>query len=414
MQGESIPEHRKGRALVIHGQFGDFGGAELFSFRVIAILQNRFDEVVVFHAYEPPPFDVVQQRCGVRLDPERVKFVRIALPRSLDLITGGRSDSCALLQYAVVVRAAQRAAPNFDLVASTFAECPIRPERMIQNIHIPMFVSDREGLHYCGMDLSRGRRFLHGLYIWVIRRLTGGSIKRLARQYTVTNSAWTADQYRRIYPGANVRFEYQGVHIGSEEGMPASVPFEKRENRFIMVGRIVPAKRVARAIEIIDALRAKGHDVGLSIVGSGPADYVAQIETTTKTKPWVSLHLDLGRNELEALIMNHKWGIHCYEFEHYGLAPAELQAFGCITFVHDSGGQREIIINPHQRYSDVPDAVSKIDSMLRSPQMQARALELAGEAIATHRDAAFVVHYERLIDEVMADRDDVLSRHVPK
>jgi glycosyltransferase involved in cell wall biosynthesis len=53
--------------------------------------------------------------------------------------------------------------------------------------------------------------------------------------------------------------------------------------------------------------------------------------------------------------------------EHFGMAPAELVRAGCLVWVHDGGGQVEIVDDPRLVYGSVEDAVAKIVATLRDP-----------------------------------------------
>ena len=79
--------------------------------------------------------------------------------------------------------------------------------------------------------------------------------------------------------------------------------------------------------------------------------------------------------------------------EHYGMAVAELVLGGCLTSVHDDGGQVEIVTNPKLRYTSVEDAVEKWDRVLSSPELKA---ELLAEQLA-HREH---LPKERFLEEL--------------
>jgi glycosyltransferase involved in cell wall biosynthesis len=57
--------------------------------------------------------------------------------------------------------------------------------------------------------------------------------------------------------------------------------------------------------------------------------------------------------------------------EHFGMAPAELVAAGCVVWVPDGGGQVEIVGDPRLRYRGVDDAIARIVRTLRDPAEEA-------------------------------------------
>jgi glycosyltransferase involved in cell wall biosynthesis len=83
----------------------------------------------------------------------------------------------------------------------------------------------------------------------------------------------------------------------------------------------------------------------------------------------------LDRDTVERLIVKQRYGLHCTKYEHFGLAAAEMQSLGCIAFVPDYSGQREVVRTAVQRYTDVADAVLKIEMVLQSPAVQRDLLE---------------------------------------
>jgi len=394
------------RALIIHGHFHDLGGAEHFCFRIAGILQNRFNDVVVLHTGASPDLALIEQRTGIRLSGVRFESVKIPFP--IRRLTRGDARSLALLQYAFVVRFARKIASGYDLVVSTFAECSLRQERMIQNIHIPMMVSDTQSLEYCGLHMRRTRRWAQVAYI-ILVKLLAGKMGLVAKQKTVTNSEWTARQFLRHYPGADVRALYHGVDVSLDEASTDWIPFETRANRLTMIGRVAPSKRIEDGIHVAEELRKRGHDVGLDIVGNGSGEYFEKIRRLAAARPWIGFHDSPGRSALEHLAARNKGGLHCYHCENSGLAPGELQALGCICFVHDSGGQREIITDPRQRYTSLDDAIAKIDSALRSSELQKELLARAKLAADRHRGDAFGRNFQALIDTVLTAQKDSAS-----
>ena len=387
------------RAVVVHLGYEEFGGAEFFSIRVIEILQCRFDNVLVLHAGDLPKFEAIMARTGISLNPQRVRFQTISKGRRSRFLNRF-VPSMTLFRLGEIRRLAERVVRDGDVVVSTFAEFPFKRAQLVQALHIPIFVSDRESLLYCGVEACELRRLFRKIHVWLARKYMGLSSVSLADGPVVVNSHWTAEQFRRHYPLADIRVLHHGVSVDLHEGSPGWVPFHEREDSFVIIGRLVKAKRVETAIDIIERVRGLGHEVRLKIIGDGTGDYAAEIFKLAESKPWIDMYPNLSRKELETLVVGQKWGLHCYQFEHYGLAPGELQALGCITFVHDSGGQVEIIDHPAQRYSDVVDAVKKISLVLSSYQLQVSLIANAKASIAHHRGEHFVQKFGSIIEDV--------------
>ncbi|MEO0236271.1 MAG: glycosyltransferase [candidate division WOR-3 bacterium] len=85
---------------------------------------------------------------------------------------------------------------------------------------------------------------------------------------------------------------------------------------------------------------------------------------------WLFIEEGLSRSELIRLISRHRYGIHGKINEHFGIAVAEMVKLGLIVFVHNSGGQVEIVQDPALIYNAEEDAVIKIERILRDESLQ--------------------------------------------
>jgi glycosyltransferase involved in cell wall biosynthesis len=354
------------KVVVVHSNVDAMGGAENHCVRVLSLLQKRFDDITLVHTGGALDADRIFRWCGIRLDPDRVRFVSAA-PKSAFL---QKFLKPVMFSYAAALHKSRALSRDASLVVGTFGECPIDHPRLLQSIHVPLFFYDRESLGYLGFNDPRATRHaMRAAYIILSRLLSGWSRAAVVKPTTITNSHWTREQFERHYGPGSARTIHHGASVSLSPSDSAYLPFSARENNFVILGRVVPNKRVDLAISIVERLREQhSHDVGLRIIGRAAPEYEQEVRALMAGRPWIEWHSDLTRTTLEQLIARQKWGLHCYRFEHYGLAPAELQHLGCITFVPDFGGQTEIITDPRLRYTDMDDAVAKIDAILRAPR----------------------------------------------
>jgi glycosyltransferase involved in cell wall biosynthesis len=369
--------------LLIHGDVYGFGGAENHCVRVAEVLQNLGCQVTLLHAGGPLDADRIYSWCGIRLDPRRVRFITAS---PFDKFPGFLRG-LVLLRYAFVLRAAAALVGGYDLVIGTYGEVPIRVRKLIQSTHVPLFFHDKESLAYLGFnaDRDRLRYWIRILYVLASRRIARWSKPPIeAARLLLTNSGWTARQFLRHYPGAKPQVMYQGAQTELDARSPDFLSFEQRADNFVILGRVAPAKRLEVAVEIIDALRARGREVGLIIIGSGAGGYADEIAGLIEARPHISWRRNLSRREVERLVVTQKWGLHCAPHEHYGLAALELLRLGCVVFVPDNGGQAEVVNDPRLRYSSVEDARVKIEAVLDSPRLQDELRAKLSEVTATH------------------------------
>jgi glycosyltransferase involved in cell wall biosynthesis len=392
------PVENDPRILFIHPDIYAFGGAEQVCVRMMAAAQ-RLGKVSLVH-------------CGGALDCERVwKWLQVALdPGRVEFLTAGSIGTILghtrhkpTIKYALALRYARRIVSEFDLIVGSYGECPIPAKHGIQYIHVPMFSVAPDILHYRNVKHDGPLRArLRPLYVHISRRLSGWDLAEIMRKNTLVNSAWTADIVRQVY-GVPSLVASPGIDVTLRPGGQGWVDWTNREMGFVMLGRIHPGKRIELGIEVIDRIRNHGHDVQLHLVGRGADGYVKQLERSIVGMPHVHMHLNLPRPELEQLIVRQKFGLHACEYEHYGIAAAEMQALGCVVFAPDFAGQREVVTNPDQRYVDVGDAVTKISKLLNDPDLCRR---LAAEGTQRMNDGSAQAFEDRVVailEKALAD-----------
>lgn len=272
----------------------------------------------------------------------------------------------ALLRIGLSMRLVRRelARARYDAVVGTMNELDVG-RRAIQYLHYQWAAYPRPDVDYRWYHVWPALQ----LYRATSNAVAGYRSTRAAANLTLANSRWTAARFEDWY-GQPCRVVYPPV----AGGFPA-VPLADRERAFIVVGRLSPEKELEKVIQILRQVRERGHDVRLRIVGHadhpGYRDHVHAIAAACGD--WIEFHEDLPRADLVRLIARHRYGIHGMHGEHFGIAPAELQMAGCITFVPDDGGPVEIVDGDERvLYHDVDDAVRKISHMLDDAPFEAR------------------------------------------
>jgi glycosyltransferase involved in cell wall biosynthesis len=129
--------------------------------------------------------------------------------------------------------------------------------------------------------------------------------------------------------------------------------------------------------------------------------YVRRLYRAAKAQgDWLSFHQDLPRNTLETLIAQNRYGIHGMVGEHFGIAPAELQKGGCITFVPDDGGPVEIVGHDERLiYHSVDDAVEKIDRMLRDADLRMDVLRGVADRAGRFSETRFMAEILEAVED---------------
>ena len=151
----------------------------------------------------------------------------------------------------------------------------------------------------------------------------------------------------------------------------AGLPWDEREDVVLCVARMSPEKRLVEAVGIVRRLRERGHDLRLAICGlsADPAYRRCLERTVAAAGDWAELDLDLPREALVARMARARYGLHTMIDEHFGIAVAELVRMGCLTFVHGTGGAREIVAEPRLCFASDDEAVEQIARCLTDPDL---------------------------------------------
>lgn len=270
--------------------------------------------------------------------------------------------SLSQLKLHLMMRRSRQLAARHDVVISFDNEAWFGC-RSIQYIHYPwaQWLRPQQDYHWYHFEVLRR------LYDRTVRRLSGFNETDVAHNLSLCNSAYIAQLVRNLYhnrpevlnPPALGNFQRQ--------------PWQERTDRFVALGRISPEKRLIEIIDILQQVRQMGFPLQLDIVGhrDHPEDLIRLKERMKSAGDWVRMHIDVPRTTIDQMLTQGRYGIHAMHGEHYGMAVAEMVVAGRIPFVHNSGGQVEIVEHqPELCFDDIPDAVQKIVAVLSNPDLQ--------------------------------------------
>lgn len=339
-------------------------------------------------AWEPPDLTACNRFFGTSLRP--VDFdLRLAsrLLRRIGMLT---PVPLALVKHGLLLRQARRLAPGFDLLVTADNEADF-DRRGIQYVHYPKLDLERPAVD---LRWYHGSKTLRVLYHRIGRRIGGITTEGVRRNLTLVNSEFIAARIRALH-GIDPIVLHPPV-----PGVFPDVPWEAREDGVVMVGRISPEKRIEDVVEILRRVRARGVAVRLHVVGTDDdPTYTARIRRLAADHvAWITLHENLAREQLVALLARQRYGIHAMEGEHFGIAVAEMARAGCIVFVPRAGGPIEIVGDDDRLLFGSPgEAVEKIDAVVRDPARQ-RALRAHLSRRAERFSAeAFVTRFRELV-----------------
>jgi glycosyltransferase involved in cell wall biosynthesis len=190
----------------------------------------------------------------------------------------------------------------------------------------------------------------------------------LREDAVIANSRWTADRMREhcgvdcaamVYPSVWTEFP--------------DVPWEEKEQAFVMIGRIAPEKRVERAIAILDAVRRRGQALQFHLCGAiGDDAYGQRIALLCREHAdWITVEGRVTGKRKARILAGCRFGIQTREAEPFGITVAEMVKAGAIVFAPDDGGQAEILDVPDLLFADEAEAAEKVLAVLERPKLQA-------------------------------------------
>jgi glycosyltransferase involved in cell wall biosynthesis len=350
------------KVAVLHPRLR-FGGSEAAALWSIEALKGDYDVTLI--TLGKVDFERLNQYHGTRL--QAGEFPVLLAPQPLGL---ARSERFAGLHSAFFDRFCRRVASQFDLLINTYGAPGGWATPTIQLIADFAFV--QAWRFELNPELRDHRPWWYGdtpvrkAYLALCRAIAPPSPNAWAGSLVLANSHWTAQMlHRRLGIEA-------GVLYPPVSGSFPQIPQEERENGFVWVGRVVPEKRVEAAIEILERVRERGHEVHLHILGGldGSAYGRKIAELCRQNAAWIFPEGYVAGERKKLLMAGHRFGIHSRANEPFGIAPAEMVKAGCIVFAPNGGGQVEIINHPALIYEDEEDAVKKIEAVLAAPALQ--------------------------------------------
>jgi glycosyltransferase involved in cell wall biosynthesis len=344
---------------VVHESLAAGGGAEAVGVHTVRALLDRGHDVTLYTDSDPD-LDAVCRYYGV--EPPADAEVRAAAPyarrgvqRLVDGVTAAtHAGDLPLLRRVVVNQAVQRRGDDHDALVSTHGEF-WAGDRSLQYVHFP---------YYSGLAMrTYTSRFADPLYPTYHRACR--ALKRLASDgaagvATVANSEWTASVVAEVY-GTRPTVVYPPVAVDAFD----PPPWEEMEAGFVTVGRPHPEKRQVELVEVVDALRERGHEIHLHVAGGGgSAGYRRRLREMAASRRHVHVEGRLDRDELVELLERHRYGIHGRRHEPFGIAIAEMVAAGSLPFVPAVGGQTEVVAGVddllYDSFEDAPETVSSV------------------------------------------------------
>lgn len=378
--------------VVIGHPMISFGGSESILMWLIEALKQDFDVTVVTTG----GWDLaaLNDYYGTRIGQNDVK-VRIAPVPYL-----AKSLSAAALRGACYQRFARQIAGEYDVRISAYNTTDWGSPA----VH---FIADfswnrelRERLDPPTPGFIYRESLLRRAYLGIAAAYGRPSGRNVLRDdLVIANSRWTAALMKQhcgvdcaavIYPSAWTEFP--------------DVPWEEKEQAFVMIGRIAPEKQIERAIQILEAVRQRGHAIRLHLCGKTENDLYGRriLQLCRERADWIVPEGRVTGANKAQILARCRFGIQTRAAEPFGISVAEMVKAGAIVFAPGDGGQAEILGHPDLLFSNTDEAVEKIIAALEKPSLQS--------ALRTHLTRrAKLFSTQSFVHEVQTFIADVLT-----
>ena len=348
------------RVAVVHPQIVAGGGSEACAMWMLQALQDESRLTLITMGL--PDLESMNRKYGTTVDENKIDGRFLRFP------PGTRKRFDALRGFPLA-RYCRRHARDFDVMISAYNVMDFGVAGIQRIADFSFDDALRRELH--SADGAAGGGFhkaspMRSLYLALARSLSGSRGDGWKRNITVANSEWTRDLLRERFGVAS-----DVVYPPVAGGFPA-VPWNEREDGFVVIGRLVPEKGVRQVIEILGDVR-KEKPVHLHIVGRRERTaYAREVEALCRrNRDWVHLEGEKYGPEKAEFLARHKYGISGCRNEAFGIAVAEMVKAGSIVWVPDGGGQKEIVAHPGLVYSGPGHAAALILAALGEPAVGA-------------------------------------------
>jgi len=337
--------------LVVHPYLDIYGGGERVCHGVIKTLVNHGQKVELLTF----DFDAARYR-----DIVGEEFPKQVVVHSLGQRTKEKPPFTIYKRHRNFVKLLKkyRGKLDYDYLFSTQSSSPFEPvflnkaKKNIAYVHFPE-------IHY---DYARGT-FKRKLYLWLFKHWVEQGIDKL--DLVFCNSNYTKEALTALWKTrGEPMVVYPPVNL---DKFWCSKPLSQRKKQVVYTARFIPAKR---------------HEILKRLALDLPKyEFISVGGLIEAEKNWFNhLSADLPQNytlktnlpgpQLLSILQNSRIYVHLMEGEHFGIAPVEGLASGCVTLVHDSGGMREFIPQEY-RWKTYEDLKAKIVKIMESADEEA-------------------------------------------
>jgi len=280
---------------------------------------------------------------------------------------------------------------QYDYLFSTQSSSPFEPvnlkkaKKNIAYVHFPE-------VHF-SYDHSNFKR---KVYLWLFKKWVEQGINKL--DLVFCNSNYTKENIERYWGSHGVKepiVVYPPVNLAK---FWCDKPMPERQKKIVYIARFISTKRHDIMKKL--ALELPNYEF-VSVGGLTEAEKEWFSQFSQNLPPNYSLKTNLPDEDLIQTLQDSRMYVHLMQGEHFGIAPVEAVASGCVTLVHDSGGMKEFIPSEF-RWQTCEDLKNKIVQFIESTESWENKRKQLWEKIAPLNPETFQeniwLHIQKLIE----------------
>ena len=371
------------------------GGEAAAAWMLHALCERGTVSVVTSDPHDLPGLD---RAFGTSLRCAKLEMI-VARSRLCDLFSK-LSLPHELLKFRMFVQTARKQRAGHRVCVSAYNDLDLGGGApVIQYLHgAPCNYLEWVWSHTITLKQNWRMRLQVWLYVNACNILVPWSDARAGRNWTIANSSWTDGAFERIYgrPADAVLFppplgDYGRQNVNSKAA-------------FVALARAHPHKGWQEMIDIIKALRRRGHEIGFSMfVIPDQEDLLEHLQNEVEeNSEWMALAVNAPREKINEAINTHRYGLHASYAESFGMSIAEMLLGQCLTVVRDEGGQPEIVTEPELRFSSTQEAIEKLHKILSQPELENKLRASQQSRREQYTRERFLSEFHKRMDEFEA------------
>jgi glycosyltransferase involved in cell wall biosynthesis len=350
------------KLLIAHGFWGR-GGAEIATMQLVEILKDEFEIYLLTRGgWDLNELNLAANTTLSALD---IKMIKLPLQKLMS------NTTCGHLWHAFFLRHCRKIAKKYDICITASRTIGWgRPA-----VHFLSDVIWNKKLNQLYGETVPEKNLVKRILKKTSEIIADKSLYELHdKDIFIANSHWTS-KISKPYTTTNPIVIYPSVIADFKE-----IEWGNRKNEFVSFGRIAIEKKIEDSIAIVEKLRYLGHNIGLTIFGEfDNSDYAQSIKILAQDKPWVKMLGAIYGDQKTNILPMFKYGINTCQREAFGISTAEMMQAGIIPFVPLQGAQKEIVVCENLIFENIDSAVTKIDSILKSIDLQKSILSILKE-----------------------------------